>query len=494
MAKYRFIAFVLLPGPLLAAGARGDDRAALLADAVEKQDRDRFDVLFKQGVDVNAAQVDGMTALHWAAQHADIEIARRLVAAKADVQASNRYGVRPLSLACGNAAPELVELLLAAGADPNAALPGGETALMTASRTGVLGSVRSLLARGADVNAKERNGQTATMWAAAEGHADVVYALIQAGADFRSPLASGFTPLFFAARDGRSEVVQVLLRAGANVNEPMRPNKSGGKSPRHGASPLIMAVENGHFELAVDLLKAGADPNDQRSGFAALHVISWVRKPNRGDDPDGDPPPIGSGNMTSLQFVRELARRGANVNLRLDRGASGRGRLNRTGATPFLLAADTADLPLMRLLVELGADPTIPNADHATPLMAAAGLGTMAPDEEAGTEPEMIEAVKYLIELGADVNAVDDNGETAVHGAAYNNAPSVVDLLVARGARVAVWNRKNKYGWTPLVIAEGYRPGNFKPSPETVAAIKRAMRAAGVLLHGDADEPTKCCD
>jgi ankyrin repeat protein len=465
---------------MLAAPALSSDEVARLAGAVARQDRAEIAGLLEQGADANAAEVDGMTALHWAAHHADLDTAKQLIQAKANVHASNRYGVRPLSLACGNDSPELVELLLGAGADPNTTLPGGETALMTAARTGVLGSVRTLLARGAEVNAKERNGQTAVMWAAAEGHADVVYALIQAGADFRTPLPSGFTPLFFAAREGRREVVRVLLKAGVEVNEPMRPNKSGGKTPRQGTSPFIIAVENGHFELAAALLMAGADPNDQRSGFAALHVITWVRKPNRGDDPDGDPPPAGSGNMTSLEFVRELIRRGADVNLRLERGSSGRGRLNRTGATAFFMAADTADLPLMRLLVELGADPMIPNADRATPLMAAAGLGTMAPDEEAGTEAEMIEAVKYLLELGADVNAVDDNGETAVHGAAYNNAPKVVDLLVSLGAKIDVWNRSNKYGWTPLVIATGYRPGNFKPSPDTIAAIKRAMLAAGV--------------
>ena len=146
----------------------------------------------------------------------------------------------------------------------------------------------------------------------------------------------------------------------------------------------------------------------------------------------------------------------------------------------MFMACDTADLPLMRLLVQLGADRTIQNADNCPPLLAAAGLGTLAPGEEAGSEPEMIAAVKFLIQLGADVNDVDQNGETAMHGAAYNNAPRVVDLLAARGAKVKIWNCKNKYGWTPLLIAEGFRPGNFKPSPPTIAAIRRAMLAAGV--------------
>ena len=134
----------------------------------------------------------------------------------------------------------------------------------------------------------------------------------------------------------------------------------------------------------------------------------------------------------------------------------------------------------MKLLVELGADPLLPNADGCTPLMAAAGVGTLAPGEEAGTEDEALEAVEYLLSLGADVNAVDENGETAMHGAAYKSLPKVVQLLADKGAKIEVWNRKNKYGWTPLLIAEGHRPGNFKPSAETIAAIHRVMRAAGV--------------
>ena len=236
---------------------------------------------------------------------------------------------------------------------------------------------------------------------------------------------------------------------------------------------MILAVENGHFELAVVLLEAGADPNDQRSGFTALHTLTWVRKPNRGDDESGDPAPIGSGNLSSLQLVEKLVEHGADVNARLKRGASGRGVLSRAGATPFLLAAMTADVPLMKTLVKLGADPRLPNAQHCTPLMAAAGVGCLAPGEEAGTEDEAIEAVKLALELGNDVNAVDDNGETAMHGAAYKSFPKVVQLLADKGAKIEVWNRKNKYGWTPLSIAEGHRPGNFKPSPETIAALQR---------------------
>jgi ankyrin repeat protein len=445
---------------------------APLADAAEKQDRACVRALLERKADVNQAQPDGMTALHWSAFHDD------LVSAKANVKAKNRYGVTPLSLACVNGDAAMVTLLLDQGADANARLPGEETPLMLACRTGKVGPVKALLARGADENARERRSQTALMWAAAEGHEEVVEILLSAGADFRTPLSSGFTPLFFAIREGATGVVRILLKAGIDVNEPMQSQKPSRRTAVRETTPLSLAVENGHFELALVLLEAGADPNDQRSGFTALHALTWVRKTNRGDDESGNPPPIGSGKLSSRELVEKLVEKGADVNARLKRGASGRGVLSRVGATPFLLASMTADLPLMTTLVKLGADPRLPNADHCTPLMAAAGVGCLAPGEEAGTEDEAIEAVKLALTLGNDVNAVDDNGETAMHGAAYKNLPKVVELLAASGAKIDIWNRKNKYGWTPFSIAEGHRPGNFKPSSETLAALSRMRPVA----------------
>ncbi|MEO8428078.1 MAG: ankyrin repeat domain-containing protein [Verrucomicrobiota bacterium] len=472
---------------LLGTSAPAASTRSPLADAAEKSDHALVPVLLKQHVDLNAPQADGMTALHWAAHLDDLETARLLLKAGADVAATNRYGVTPVSLSCVNGNADLVELLLAAGADPNTTLRGGETALMTAARTGKVGPVKALLARGATVDAKERRGQTALMWAAAEGHAEVVELLLKAGADFRTPLPdSGFTPLFFAVREGRIDAARVLLEAGADVNEAMHPRKVSGKGPRKGTSPLILAVENGHFDLAAILLEAGANPNDQRSGFTALHTLTWVRKPNRGDGDDGDPAPIGSGKLSSLQVVKKLVAHGAEVNALLETGKSGQGILTRKGATPFLLAAVTGDAAYMRLLVELGANPSLPNAEGATPLMAAAGVGCLAPTEEAGTEPEVLEAVQLCLSLGADINAVDDNGETAMHGAAYKSLPKVALLLADKGAKVEVWNKKNKWGWTPLRIAEGYRVGNFKPSFETIAALRQVMLAAGVTPPADA--------
>jgi ankyrin repeat protein len=463
-----------------------------VADAAQRADWAQLNSLLASEGDATGSQTDGMTALHWAAWHDNDEAVALLSKHGADVNAGNKYGVTPLSIACTNGNAAIIGLLLDAGADVNAAQASGETPLMTAARTGRLEAVTVLLHRNADVNTKERSGQTAVMWAAAEGHADVVAALIKAGAEFQEPLTSGFNPLFFAVREGRQAVTDVLLTAGADVNAVMMPEKKGPRVPRPGTSPLILAVENGHFELAAHLLTRGADANDQRSGFTALHVLTWVRKPNFGDDLDGDPPPIGSGNMTSLQLVRELAKHGADVNARLKEGRAGRGRLNQKKATPFLLAADTADVPYMKLLLELGADPTIPNADDCPPLLAAAGIGTIAPGEDAGTEDEAIAAVELLLSLGADINAIDDNGETAMHGAAYKSLPKMVRFLADHGADISMWNVKNKYNWTPLLIAEGYRQGNFKPSAETIQALHEVMRKSGVEPPSPTDpRPTR---
>jgi hypothetical protein len=238
----------------------------------------------------------------------------------------------------------------------------------------------------------------------------------------------------------------------------------------------MLAVESGHFELAMFLITGGADPNDGRSGFTPLHAITWVRKTNRGDGIDGDPPPRGSGKLHSLDFVRQIVAAGADVNARLKQGSGGRAKLNMRGATPFLLASKTADVILLNLLLQLGADPTIPNVDGCTPLMAAAGIGVTAVGEEAGTEAEVLEVIQMLVRLGADPNVVDANGETAMHGAAYRCYPRAVKLLAEVGADPQVWNHKNNYGWTPGLIAAGHRPGSFKPSPETIAAIETAMQ------------------
>jgi ankyrin repeat protein len=478
MSRFRFAIYAVAISSLLATSVHAVADAPL-ANAAENRDSQAVRKLLENKADVNAPQADGMTALHWAARNDDVNLVKQLIAAGADTKYASRYGVTPLTLACINGNTAIVESLLDAGADPNSTLAGGETALMIASRTGQVGPVEALLSNGADVNAREHKDQTALMWAAAEGNLSAVDVLLKAGADFRTPLSSGFTPFFFAVREGRTDVALRLVRAGANVNDSMRP-KNGSRSPKgQRTTALILAVENGHFELAAALLKAGANPNDRPAGFTALHAITWVRKPIRGD---GNPPPIGSGNVSSLEIVRQLASHGADINVRLENGTSGRGRFTTTGSTPFLLAARASDVPLMTLLLELGADPKLANADDCTPLLAATGVGALDDGEEtAGTEDEAAEAVRLLLKLGADVNVVDRNGETVMHGAAYQSRSKLVPQLAQRGADINIWNRENKFGWTPLMIAQGHRPGNFRPAPETIAALDDAMRARGVI-------------
>jgi ankyrin repeat protein len=470
-------AVTLLAAPLsAAAGAR-----ALLADAAEKRDRAALTRLLAASPgQINATQPDGMTALLWAAYHDATEQARALVAAGADPRVANRYGVTALSLACQNGNPALVEQLLAAGADPHRALPGGETPLFSAARTGRPGPIRALLAAGAQVNDALPNGQTSLMWAASEGHTEAVQLLLAAGAHLNATTPSGYNALLFAVRAGRADTMHALLRAGADLHYVTAPEKKPvGKQPPAGTGALRIAIENGHFELAAELVDLGADPNDLRSGYAALHVLTWVRKPDI-SEANGDPPPDESGRLSSEGLIRHLVAKGAKVNLALIEGPTRLGRFARKGCTPLLLAADRADIAYMKLLVELGADPHARNVEGATSLMTAAGLGNGSDEDEAGTNDEAVESVAYLIGLGVDPNAVTIHGETAMHGAAYAKFPGVVRYLDAHGAKIDVWNQPNEYAWIPLRIAEGHRFGNFKPSFETAAVLKEIMQAHGV--------------
>jgi uncharacterized protein len=457
-------------------------RAQTLIDAVKGGDVRAVQAALAAKADVNAAQADGTTALHWAVEQDAPAVVQALIRAGANVKAANRYGVTPLWLASVNGSAAVIAMLVEAGADANTASADGETPLMVAARTGKADAVQALLARGANANAVEGwRKQTALMWAAGEGHADLIPILVAAGADLHARSSGGFTPLLFAARDGRIAAVQALLAAGANLNDAL-PARSRGSEPgaaaaagETGLNAFLLATANAHFELATWLLEHGADANAAPLGYTALHQVSWVRK--AGIAGSNNPAPEGSGNVDSLTFVRTLVAKGARLDARVTRRPNmGVTTLNSIGATPFLLAARTADAPLMKLLAELGADPRLTNEDGSTPLMVAAGLGTNAPGEDPGTEPEVLEAVKVALALGNDINAVDKNGETAMHGAAYKHAPSVVRHLVQKGARMDVWNAPNKKGWTPLRIADGVHRGmNIVSSPVTAAAIRQVM-------------------
>ncbi len=460
-----------------------EDVPARLADAVERHDRLETARLLETDAPLDARQADGTTALVWAAYHDDEKLVRRLVDEGADVTAANLYGYSALVAACVNGNGGIVKTLLDAGADTNAVRDGGETVLMTAARTGDLDSVRALVAAGADVDAKEQRGQTALMWAAAEGHADVVDALIESGAEFLEPLKSGFTPLGFAVRNGHVDVTRRLVAAGVDVNRAMTEARGGRNRPEKNTSPLLLAMENGHFELAAVLLEAGADANDDRTGYAPLHAISWIRKPERGDNERGTPPPKGSGRLTSLDFVRVLVDHGADVNLARKTGGGGRLRISTKGTTPFLCAAATGDVDSMKLLLELGADPKAVNDRGQNALMMAAGIDERPEGDGPASPAEHYEAVEYVLGLGVhDLDATDHDGQTAMHAAAYKSLPKVVRLLDERGADVRIWSRKSKQGRTPLSIARGYRPGNFKPNAATVTAVEQLMRAHGMEI------------
>jgi ankyrin repeat protein len=457
-------------------GAAGRD--ASLVDAVKNADTAAVRALLQQHHNVNLAEADGTTPLHWAVHRDDLATVDVLIGAGANVKAVNRFGVTPLALACENGSAGVIERLIKAGADPNTVVADGETVLMTAARGGNVAAIEVLLARGADVNALEQwRGQSALMWAAAEGNAAAATALIAAGAGLEVRSKGGFTPLLFAVRGGQIAATEVLLTAGANVNTALP----------DGTSALVLAVTNAHYELAVRLLDRGADPNADAQGWTALHQLVWTRKPNKGY---ANPGPVPTGTLDGLVLVKELAAHGGNLNARESKEPKDgyRNLLNRVGATPFLLAAKSADVDLMRALVVAGADPSITTADHTTPLMAAAGVGIWAVGESAGTNEEALEAVKLALDLGGDVTAVNDYGQTALHGAAHRGANDIVQLLADRGARLNPRVTKSgggnvgwKAGWTPLTIADGlFYANSLKRYPETAALLRRLMTERGV--------------
>ncbi len=476
---------------------RAAAQEAVLADAVRYGDSEAVRSLLARNADVDARQGDGATALHWAAYLNDAETTAALLRAGADAHASNDHGVTPLALAARNGNAGIIAQLLAAGVDPNdprQAVNAGETPLMLAARAGQVDAIEALADAGADLDVRERwNGQTALMWAGAEGHVPVVEALIALGADIRARSNSGATPLLFATRKGSIDAVRALLAAGADVNE-VRPD---------GATPLLVAVVNGHEDLVDLLLAEGADPNAEggstrltvqgmraeamplvvrKLGYseresegitrgnifgrplqAAVHVANWHISDQ-----------FIVVNLDRLRVLRSLLAYGADVNgrntMEEPRWSGARYRRHMTGATAFMLAAKAADVEVLRLLLEYGADPTINTEDDITPLMAAAGI-SWASNQDRASEAQVLEAVELLVEeLGADVNAVSDVGETAMHAAAYRGANSVVQYLFDKGAELDVVALD---GRTPLRVADGVEYGNsFAAHPHTAILLR----------------------
>jgi ankyrin repeat protein len=475
-----------------------------LADAVQRGDRQAVQALLKKNADVNAAQADGATALHWAAYRGDVESAAALIRAKAHVNARNNYGVTPLALAAEQGSAPLLDLLLKAGVNPNDPINfvnSGETPVMLASRSFKKDAVATLVRAGADVNAKETwSGQTALMWAAAQGDSAMVSALLEMGADLHARSNGGTTPFLFAVRKGDMRTVQAMLTAGVDVNA---------KRSGDFATPLLVAIINGNEDLVDLLLDKGADPNAEGgttaltvTGAKAEEVKLTLKPPSFRDQLRDVGTEGGNGknnswgrplqaavhvanwhvsddliivNIDRMRVIKSLLAHGADVNGRNTdmepRWGGARYRRRLVGASALLYAAKSADVDVMRLLLANGADPKINTGVNLTPLMAAAGIA-WASNQDKASEADVLEAVKLLVEgQGLDVNFVADTGETAMHAAAYRGANSVVQYLFDRGAKL---DAVDKSGRTPLAIANGVEYGNsFAAQPHTAVLLRK---------------------
>ena len=495
------------------ARARTASPAISIADAVQHRDQPLIQSLLKKHADVNAAQGDGTTALHWAAYYEDANLSLQLIRAGANASAANQYGVTPLILASESGNAAIIQQLLKAGADPNGTVRAGETPLMLASRAGKVEAVNVLLEAGAKIDARETwNGQTALMWAAAAGNSAIVQTLVSHHADTRAQSNGGTTPLIFAVRKGNIDAVRALLDAGADVN---------GRRP-DGATPLLVAIINGHEDLVDLLLDKGADPNAEGGttdltvkGVHAQPIKIDIKTPTYAQQIREVATEGGNGRMNTwgrplqaavhvanwhisdqyinvkidrLRVIKSLLAHGADVNGRNSdmepRWSGARYRRRLVGATAFLFAAKSADVEVMRLLLAHGADPNINTGVNITPLMAAAGIA-WASNQDRASEDQVLDAVKLLVEeCHADVNFVADTGETAMHAAAYRGANSVVQYLFDKGAKLDVVAID---GRTPLKIADGVEYGNsFAAQPQT-AELLRKLGAKDIPCPGQCE-------
>jgi len=465
-----------------------------LIDAVKSGNESEVRSLLRQHVDVNAAEGDGSTALHFAAYSDNIPVADALIRAGARVNAANDLGVTPLHLACGNRSAAMVDRLLSANANPNAALLEGETVLMSCARTGNAAAVKALLVHGANPKAAEpAHNQTALMWAAAEGHPGVVAMLLEFGADVRARSRSysqtvvgeqtqragreklnydvmrgGSTPLLFAASSGDAASAKLLLAAGADPNDRLP----------DGTSALVLAAHSDHRDVALALLEKGAHPDDMGIGYSALHAAIL-----RGD----------------LSLVKALLARGADPNIRMTKATPV--RRNSTdyflpapliGSTPYLLATKFLEPEIMRALIAGGADSGMTMPNGVTALMLAAGMNSPTNEDRRGInvidfgklEPEsqVLPVVAAALDIGGGINAVSESGDTALHAAVTHRYESVIRFLVDHGADV---NARNRQGLTPLDLVTARRVGGEKPAASTVAGAADSGGAIGDQLASE---------
>jgi uncharacterized protein len=456
------LTFVLLAATSVAAAASD------VADAVQNGDATALRRLVAAKADVNLPQPDGATALHWAVYRDDLPTVDLLLRAGANPKVANSFGATPLSMAAETGSHAVVQRLVEAGADVNERVAGRDSVLMLAARSGNVDTIRLLLDRGADVNASETaRGTTALMWAAAQGHAPAVQLLVERGADVSAVSApawqdrpvryakavdprpsqgrnqdlvvsqvgprntrardgGGLTPLVFAVRANDLESVRVLLKAGADVNQ----------VTRYGWSPLLVATQNRYYQLASVLLDHGANPNvANKGGWAPLYLAVDNRNIEGGDYPVPKP------DMDTLEFIKKLLDKGANVNWRIQESTWYRTVftsqwVHEDGATAFWRASQSSDLDLMKLLLAHGADPNIATNIGVTPLHVAAGIGWVEGVTYEWSKDANVEAVKLLMSLGNDPNAQALTGRTALHGAGHKGAARVIQVLVDAGARL----------------------------------------------------------
>ncbi|HEV2702979.1 MAG TPA: ankyrin repeat domain-containing protein [Steroidobacteraceae bacterium] len=454
--------------------------------------------LIEHGADVNVPADDGSTALLWAVHRDDRVLTERLLKAHADAKSANRYGATPMSEAAAYGDPAVIELLLKAGADPDSTNADGQTALMVVARTSNVKAADLLLAHGAHVDATEKlRGQTALHFAAAESQPEMVQDLLRHHADanattridhdlrqvsaepriqWRAP--GGLTPLLYAARQGCMACVQALIKAKADPN----------LSDPDGISPLLIATENFHFDVAVYLMKVGANPSHWdwwgRTPLYAAVDLNTLPYGGRSDRPSLD-------TTTSLKMIELFLNAGVNPNVQLklfppfrqigsDRGAD---LLLTVGTTPLLRAAKAGDVEAMKLLLAHGAKVDLANAQGVTPLMAAAGLGSNEIDTRGKyvTEKDAIAAIDLLVKAGADVNVIDNRGQSALYGAAYWGWNDVIKDLVAHGADLRI---KDAQAHTAVDMAMGLaqghgRGGSGKVVHEDSAALLQQLMANG---------------
>jgi ankyrin repeat protein len=439
-----------------------------LREAVRSGNATAVRALLQKRVDVNAADADGTTALHWAVRGNDAETVRALLRAGANANAANSYAMTPLILAAVNGNAAITQALLDAGADPNRPASRGQTPLMTAARAGNASTVKALLDRGAKVDAREAVlGEQALMWAAAENHAEVVRLLLSRGADVKARsnaltfpkdrfglegvttiLPKGDWPaLMYAARDGAPDAARALAKGGADLNL---------KDPE-GTTALVRAIINSHYDTAAVLLEEGADPNIvDTSGMAALYAA--VDMSSLGEIYGRPPRPV-SDTHSVLDLIALLLQRGAEVNAKLKAATQmrnhtpGEGTLG-DGATALMRAAKHGDYRAMEILLKHGADVTLKQRQGATALLFACGFGRGASAfaEDVGTEADLFKAVQLLVERGADVKISNDAGGTVMHFAAQSGFNSVVKYLAGKGAAL---DQKDKQGRTPVDVANG---------------------------------------